>query len=70
MTYQKSDWYKGVLFAEEQHKLGWGVEEFCQPDQYVSWVFKDTEGKQTVFGEPEWLDGVRDYYKHLRESKE
>lgn len=69
MKYEKSRWYVGLLFAEEQRKLGWRLEEFCPQDQYVSWVFKETEGKQTVFGEPEWLDGVWDYYKHLRGSK-
>lgn len=65
--HKKSDWYTGLLFAEEQHKLGWRIYEWGYQDQYVSWTFEDTEAKQTIFMENEYLDGVRDYYRNLRE---
>lgn len=65
--YKKSEWYKGLLFGEEQHKLGWKIAEVYPIDQYINWVYKDTTGVQTLFMENEYLDGVRDYYKNLGE---
>lgn len=65
--YKKSEWYHGLLFAEEQHKLGWKIVEVNPVDQYINWEYKDTTGVQTIFMENEYLDGVRDYYRNLRE---
>lgn len=64
MTYQKSEWFKGLLFAEQQSLDGWRVCELDYVEQWFSWTYQDTKAKQTVFGEVEWLDGVRDFYKN------
>lgn len=64
MKHEKSDWFKGLLFAEQQSQAGWRVCELDYVEQWFSWTYQDTEAKQTVFGECEWLDGVRDFYKN------
>lgn len=68
MKYEKSQWLRGLLFAEQQAQDGWRVCEVDLIEQWFSWTYKDTEAKQTVFGEAEWLDGVRDYYKNRNEN--
>lgn len=68
--YQKSEWYKGLLFAEVQHQEGWVVCEFHATEQWFSWTYKDTKARQIYFGENEWLDGVRDFYKNNRIRRE
>lgn len=68
MTYQKSDWYTGLLFAEEQSKVGWTFKEIDYVEEHATWNLEGTGGVQIVFGEAEWLGGVRDYYKHLKLS--
>ena len=67
MRHEKSNWYRGLLFAEEQHKDSWVVCELNYVEEWLSWTYRDTEAKQTIFGEAEWVDGVRDYYKNLKE---
>lgn len=64
MKHEKSDWFKGFLFAEKQWQEGWKVCEVDYVEEWFSWTYQDTEAKQTVFGECEWLDGVRDFYKN------
>lgn len=64
MTYQKSEWYKGLLFAEEQSAQGWRINSYDYPEQWIAWTFEDTPAKQTVFGEVEWIQGVLDFYKN------
>jgi hypothetical protein len=67
VKYEKSDWYKGLLFAEEQCKVGWTFKGINNVEEYAIWNFEGTDGVQLVFGECIWLDGVRDYYKCLKE---
>lgn len=66
MKHEKSDWFKGLLFAEQQSQDGWRVCELDYVEQWFSWTYQDTEAKQTIFGECEWLDGVRDFYKNQK----
>lgn len=64
MKYEKSEWYKGLLFAEQQSQDGWRVCQFDCTEQWFSWAYQNSEARQIFFGENEWLDGVRDYYKN------
>lgn len=66
---KRSEWMKGLLFAEEQSQSGWRVCELDYVEQWFSWTYQDTEAKQTVFGEVEWLDGVRAYYSNKYQHK-
>lgn len=68
MKYEKSEWFKGLLFAEQQSQDGWRVCELDYAEQWFSWTYQDTEAKQTVFGECEWLNGVRDFYKNRNQN--
>lgn len=65
---KRSEWMKGLLFAEEQSQAGWIVSKLNYIEQWFSWTYKDTDAQQTVFGEAEWLDGVRDYYKNRHQN--
>jgi len=62
MSYEKSDWYKGLLYAEDMCKQGWYVHSFDAVEQWFAWTYGTSNTKHTAFGENEWLDGVRDYY--------
>ena len=64
MTYQKSEWYKGLLFAEEQSTQGWNVCGFDYDQSWFMWEWHDSDAKQTCFGTREWLQGVLDFYKN------
>jgi hypothetical protein len=69
MKHERSNWYTGLLFAEEQDKMGWTFKGIDCVEEHATWNLEGTEGVQVVFGEFVWLDGVRDYYKCLRETK-
>lgn len=62
--YQKSSWYEGLLFAEEQSAQGWNVCGFDYTESWFMWQWPESEAKQTVFGEIEWLQGVLDFYRN------
>jgi len=67
MGYQKSGWFDGLLFAEYLSAQGWTFVCVNESKGLAAWKWEDTDGMQTVFGEAEWLDGVRDYYKNMKE---
>lgn len=47
MKYQKSEWYKGLLFAEEQSALGWRVCAFDYSESWFVWEWpEDFASKQ------------------------
>lgn len=64
---KKSEWMDGLLFAEYVHNQGWALVCVNDGKACASWKWKDTDGVQMVFGGEQWRDGVRDYYKNLRD---
>jgi len=64
MNHEKSEWFKGLLFAEEQSAQGWRVCTFDYDQSWFMWEWSDSEAKQTFFGTREWLQGVLDYYQN------
>lgn len=67
MKYEKSDWYRGLLAAESLKGQGWTFKSVDYFEEQATWVLTGTEGVQIIFEEPEWLDGVLDYHKNLKE---
>lgn len=65
--HKKSEWFDGLLFAEYVHNQGWTLVCVNDGKECAAWKWKDTDGVQMVFGSERWRDGVRDYYKNLRE---
>jgi uncharacterized alpha-E superfamily protein len=64
--YIKSDWFRGLLAAEQLRDQGWTFKSIDYFEETATWVLEGTEGVQVVFEEHGWLTGVLDYYKHLR----
>lgn len=64
MTYEKSQWFKGLLYAEQMSQQGWRVKEFDCLEQYFMWEYADTQGVHKAYGDNQWLDGVRDYHRN------
>jgi hypothetical protein len=71
MKYEKSEWYKGLLFAEEQSAQGWIVHAFDYDQSWFMWAWENSfEAKQTYFGTREWLQGVLDYYQNKNQRND
>lgn len=62
MKYEKTEWFRGLLYAEEMSQDGWTVSQLDLSEGWFEWEYEGT--KRQVYGENEWLDGVRDYYKN------
>lgn len=67
IRYKKSDWYRGLLAAECLKAQGWTFKSVDYFEEHATWVLTGTEGVQIIFEEPEWLNGVLDYHKNLKE---
>lgn len=50
MTYQKSDWYKGLLYAEDMSQQGWYVHSFDAVGQWFAWTYGTSDTKHTALG--------------------
>lgn len=66
--YERSEYMKGVLFAEEQKKIGWVFKSCNYEEQSLEWEWNSSldeeKSRQIVFAENEFFDGVIDYQKH------
>ena len=67
--HERSEYMKGVLFAEEQKEVGWVFKGGNYEEQSLEWEWNSCEGcekpRQIVFAENEFFDGVIDYQKHM-----
>lgn len=71
--HERSEYMKGVLFAEEQKDVGWVFKGCNYEEQSLEWQWSSSEGcekpRQIVFAENEFFDGVIDYQKHMERLK-
>lgn len=67
MKYEKSNWYRGLLAAESLKAQGWTFKSVDYFEEQATWILEGTEGVQIIFEEPEWLNGVLDSHKNLKE---
>lgn len=71
--HERSEYMKGVLFAEEQKGIGWVFKSCNYEEQSLTWEWNCSEGcekpRQTIFAENEFFDGVIDYQKHMERLK-
>jgi len=68
--YERSEFMKGVLFAEEQKSLGWKFKTYNYEEQSLTWEWnKSNEDgsfpRQIIFAENDYFDGVMAYQEHL-----
>lgn len=72
--HERSEYMKGVLFAEEQKEIGWVFRGCNYEKQSLEWRWNSSFGeekpRQIVFAENEFFDGVIDYQKHMKRFKE
>lgn len=75
--HERSEYMKGVLFAEEQKEIGWVFKSCNYEEQSLTWEYVHKNGvageerpRQIVFAENEFFDGVIDYHKHMERFKE
>ena len=71
--HERSEYMKGVLFAEEQKEIGWMFKGGNYEEQSLEWQWDSSlaeeKPRQTVFAENEFFDGVIDYQKHMERLK-
>lgn len=73
--HERSEYMKGVLFAEEQKEIGWVFD--CVEDGVIIWTWHvQLEGfqkglpKQKLFRpNKDFIQGVIDYQKHMERLK-
>lgn len=69
--HERSEYMKGVFFAEEQKEIGWVFKGCNYEEQSLTWEWNSSLGlgkekpRQIVFAENEFFDGVIDYQKHM-----
>lgn len=63
--HERSEYMKGVLFAEEQKEIGWVFKSCNYEEQSLEWQWNSSEARQVVFADNEFFDGVIDYQKHV-----
>ena len=67
--HERSEYMKGVLFAEEQKEIGWVFKGGNYEEQSLEWQWDSSLGeekpRQILFAENEFFDGVIDYHKHM-----
>ena len=67
--HERSEYMKGVLFAEEQKEIGWVFKSYNYEEQSLTWEWNSSVGEEKprhiVFAENEFFDGVIDYQKHM-----
>lgn len=69
--HERSEYMKGVLFAEEQKEIGWVFKGGNYEEQSLEWEWNSSHGeekekpRQILFAENEFFDGVIDYQKHM-----
>lgn len=69
--HERSEYMKGVLFAEEQKEIGWVFKSCNYGEQSLEWEWESSLGlgeekpRQIVFAENEFFDGVIDYQNHM-----
>lgn len=67
--HERSEYMKGVLFAEEQKEIGWVFKGCNYEEQSLTWQWNSSLGeerpRQILFAENEFFDGVIDYQKHM-----
>lgn len=71
--HERSEYMKGVLFAQEQKEIGWVFKSCNYEEQSLNvgiYVHKngvtgEERPRQIVFAENEFFDGVIDYQKHM-----
>ena len=70
--HERSEYMKGVFFAEEQKEVGWVFKSYNYEEQSLEWEYVHKNGvvgeekpRQIVFAENEFFDGVIDYQKHV-----
>lgn len=68
--HERSEYMKGVLFAEEQKEIGWVFKAGNYEEQSLEWQWNSCEARQVVFAENEFFDGVIDYQKHMERLNE
>ena len=65
LKHERSEYMKGVLFAEEQKEIGWVFKSCNYEEQSLEWQWNSSEARHIVFAENEFFDGVIDYQKHM-----
>lgn len=67
--HERSEYMKGVFFAEKQKEIGWVFKSCNYEEQSLTWEWNSSVGeekpRQIVFAENEFFDGVIDYQKHM-----
>lgn len=70
--YERSEYMKGVFFAEQQKEIGWVFKGGNYGEQSLTWEYVHKNGvpgderpRQILFAENEFFDGVIDYQKHM-----
>ena len=67
--HERSEYMKGVLFAEEQKELGWVFKSCNYEEKSLEWRWNSSEGcekpRHIAFAENEFFDGVIDYQKYM-----
>lgn len=71
--HERSEYMKGLLFAEEQKEIGWVFKSCNYELQCLEWEWGSSLGeekpRQIVFAKNEFFDGVIDYQKHMERLK-
>lgn len=71
--HERSEYMKGVFFAEEQKGIGWVFKSCNYEEQSLEWQWNSSKGyekpRQIVFAENEFFDGVIDYQNHMERLK-
>lgn len=72
--HERSEYMKGVLFAEEQKEIGWVLTHKAIDGNAICWEWHTpnedgSKARQIVFAENEFFDGVIDYQKHMERLK-
>lgn len=74
--HERSEYMKGVFFAEERKEIGWVFKGGNFEEQSLTWEYVHKNGvageerpRQIVFAENEFFDGVIDYQKHVERLK-
>lgn len=71
--HERSEYMKGVFFAEDQKEIGWVFKGCNYEEQSLEWEWDSSLGlreenekpRQILFAENEFFDGVIDYQKHM-----
>lgn len=73
--HERSEYMKGVFFAEEQKEIGWVFKSCNYEAQSLEWQWNSSvkeekeKPRQILFAENEFFDGVIDYQKHMEGLK-